>query len=200
MSPFDFIVIIGALCGLLMVLGGLLLFYKGVLTLQQVSKKGDAVSFEFQRVLKIQSRYPALAFFVFGLAFILLALYYARPSPEPTITLLGSIENVADPQAATIQVSLSLWNQSVNDDGKLQKDVQPNFKQVHLVIDSPGNIPSTVTRDVPTVPDAHGLVAQFAPVTLQKIGGAPPAGEIEALPAGVTLPPASAATGFKAAP
>ncbi len=72
------------------VLGGLLLFYKGIITLQQVSDKPDAVTFEFQRVLKIQSRYPAYGFFIFGLAFITLAAFYGRPDPQPTITLSGS--------------------------------------------------------------------------------------------------------------
>ena len=48
MDTFDIVVILGALCGLLMVIGGMVLLYKGVITLNQASKQ-EAASLEFKK-------------------------------------------------------------------------------------------------------------------------------------------------------
>jgi hypothetical protein len=199
-GTFDFIVVLAGLCGFLMVLGGLLLFYKGIITLQQVSDKPDAVTFEFQRVLKIQSRYPAYGFFFFGLAFVALAAFYGRPDAQPTITLSGSIENVVDPQAARVVVLLPLWDTSLNVDGRLQRELHPDLKQVHIEIRSPGNDPPVYTTDVATTEKGRDRFARFDPVKLKKVGEQPPPGVIETVPAGVKLAPPDGSTGFKVTP
>jgi hypothetical protein len=199
-GTFDFVVVLAGLCGLLMVLGGLLLFYKGVITLQQVSDKPDAVTFEFQRVLKIQSRYPAYGFFIFGLAFITLAAFYGRPDPQPTITLSGSVENVVDPQAARVVVQLPLWDTNLNVDGRVRRDLHPDLKQVHIEIRSPGNDPPIYTTDVDISGQGRELTAQFAPVKLKRVGAQPPAGTIESVPADVKLASPETSTGFKEMP
>jgi hypothetical protein len=200
MSTFDLIVVLGAMCGVFMVLGGLWLFYKGIVTLQEVSDKPDAVTLEFKNVLKIQSRYPAYGFFAFGLAFIALAAVYGRPDPIPTITLTGAVENVVDPHATRVRVLLALWDTDLNDDGKLKRDLYPTLKQLHIEIQSPGNDPSSFNFDVDTSESGRDRVANFAPVKLKKVGEQPPAGPIETVPPGVTLAPLDAATGFKEAP
>ena len=69
MTAFDVICVVGAICGFAMVLGGLYLFNRGILTLDKADKQ-EAVSMEFKDLLKIQSRYPAYGFFIFGLAFM----------------------------------------------------------------------------------------------------------------------------------
>ncbi|MGH8850697.1 MAG: hypothetical protein ACREYD_06860 [Casimicrobiaceae bacterium] len=200
MGTFDFVVILAGLCGFLMVLGGLLLFYKGIITLAQVSDKPDAVTFEFQKVLKIQSRYPAYGFFFFGLAFMALAAFYGRPDPQPTITLSGSVEGVVDPQATRVVVLLPLWDTSLNVDGKVQRDLHPDLKQVHIEIRSPGNDPPLYSTDVETTEKGRERIARFDPVKLKKVGEQPPSGTIEAVPAGIKLPPPDGATGFRATP
>jgi hypothetical protein len=200
MGTFDFIVVLAGLCGFLMVLGGLLLFYKGIITLQQVSDKPDAVTFEFQRVLKIQSRYPAYGFFFFGLAFVALAAFYGRPDPQPTISLSGSVENVVDPQAARVVVQLPLWDTNLNVDGRVRRDLHPDLKQVHIEIRSPGNDPPIYTTDVDISGQGNERTARFAPVILKKVGAQPPAGTIETVPADVKLAPPETSIGFKEMP
>jgi hypothetical protein len=198
-NMFSLLVILGGLCGVFMVVGGLFLFYKGIITLQQVSDKPDAVTFEFQRVLKIQSRYPAYGFFIFGLAFLGLAFVYGRPPPElRTITLSGTVENVVDPSAARIRVVLPLWADQLNNDGRFQHDLLLDLKQVQIEIESPGNEPSPYRADVITSEQGHERVARLgAPIKLRKVGDQPPPATIEPLPADVKLAPITQAVGFR---
>jgi len=199
MGTFDVIVIIGALCGVFMVLGGLWLFYKGVVTLQQVSDKPDAVTIEFKNMLKIQSRYPAYGFFVFGLAFIVVAAWFGRPDSVQSIMLSGAFENVVDPHAARVRVQVPLWDTDLNDDGKVSRDLYLDLKQVHVEIQSPGNEPSSYKLDVPTAPSGRTRVARFDPIKLKKVGEQPQAGSIEELPTGARVPPLDAGMGFREA-
>ena len=64
----DIVIVLAGVCGLLMVVGGLGLFYKGAITLQ-VASQNQAVKIEFFKQFKLTTQYPALAFFVIGLAF-----------------------------------------------------------------------------------------------------------------------------------
>lgn len=197
MGTDDVVVLLGAVCGVLMVLGGLLLFYKGIVTLQQVSDKPDAVTVEFKNVLKIQSRYPAYGFFGFGLAFIALAAFYGRPDELPPITITGEVENAVDPAATLITVALPLSDSALNSDGKFKRVFHPDLKRVRIGIQSPGNDPSSWTVEVDTSEHGRERVARFEALKLKKVGVAPHPGTIEELPAGATLPPPERATGFR---
>ena len=55
MTTFDLSILSGSVCGLLMVVGGLVLLYRGAVTLNEASKEA-ALSVEFQKTLKITTR------------------------------------------------------------------------------------------------------------------------------------------------
>jgi hypothetical protein len=185
------------MCGVLMVIGGLVLFYKGIVTLQEVSDKPDAVTIEFKNVLKIQSRYPAYGFFIFGLAFIFLSIIYGTPERLPPISLSGVIENAVDPSATRIRVLLPLWDTTVNVDGMFKRDLYPDLKQVRVEILAPGNDPSALNFEVDTTDNGRVRVAKFAPVKLKRVGGEPKPGLIESPAPGIKLAPIEFATGLK---
>ena len=77
MSTFDIVIILGGICGLCMVIGGLILLYKGAITLSQATPE-EALSVEYKNMLKISTHYPALALFIIGLFFIIAAGVLSR--------------------------------------------------------------------------------------------------------------------------
>ena len=200
MATDDIVVILGAVCGVFMVVGGMLLFYKGIVTLQQVSDKPDAVTVEFKNVLKIQSRYPAYGFFVFGLAFISLAAMYSRPDQYPPITVSGQIEDAVDPNATMISVTVPLVEDYLDTNGKFKRKFRADFSMVRVRIQAPGNDPATQTFRLDTAASGRELVAKFDPLKLKKVGGIPAQGAIEELPSGMDLPPPTMASGLREPP
>ena len=66
MSVFDLVLLTGPICGILMVLGGIILLYKGAISLNVASEEG-AFTVEFKNELRITTQYPALGIFVIGL-------------------------------------------------------------------------------------------------------------------------------------
>ena len=60
MNTFDIVVILGAFCGCCMVVGGLILLYKGIITLSHASPE-EALKIEYRKMVRITTHYPALA-------------------------------------------------------------------------------------------------------------------------------------------
>lgn len=146
-TPFDWIVMIGGVCGLFMVMGGLILFYKGILTLDRVPDKEDAVTLEFKHLLKITSRYPAYGVFIFGLAFIISAAWLAKAPRFPPVKIIGDIENfenLTDPNGTTMTVSVQLSKQeAISSVGKISQEINPLFDQLNVEVIAPGSDPSS---------------------------------------------------------
>ena len=76
METFDVILILGAACGIVMILGGVYLFNSGARGLTQASPD-RAMSPEFARRLRAQTQYPAFALVMFGLTVPSTAAYIA---------------------------------------------------------------------------------------------------------------------------
>ncbi len=87
-ESFNITVIISAVCGLLLVSGGIFLLWRGVISLEATSQKG-ALSIEWKKQLKLTTHVPALALFIIGLAFIVAALISSRPKELPSIIVAG---------------------------------------------------------------------------------------------------------------
>jgi hypothetical protein len=81
-STFDAVIVITVVCGLLMVVGGMVLLYKGTITLKD-SNPDEAIQVEFKHMINVTTRYPALALFVIGLVFTVVALYFAQSEGLP---------------------------------------------------------------------------------------------------------------------
>jgi hypothetical protein len=197
MTPFEWICIIAAICGVLMVLGGIYLFYKGILTLAKAPDQQEAVSFEFQKILKIQSRYPAYGFFIFGIAFVVLGATFAKPDSIAPITVEGSVENAVDPGNTTVRILVTLWEgKALTEDGKIQRVVYPDLSQLRVEITAPGSNPPVVSKRI--LSNSAERIARFERVRFEKVAEKPSAGEIVALDN--KLPPLSESNGFRVAP
>lgn len=185
-----------AFCGVLMVAGGLLLFYKGIVKLDEASSKANAVTIDILNSIKIQTRYAAFGFFVFGLAFVVIAALFGRPVPLPPITLTGTIVDAVDPASTRVRVHLPLWDTQLSDTGLFKKKLVPDLTQVRVEIQAPGNEPSSVAFEVDTTEEQGERVATFKPVKLKKVGNVPSAGSIEVLAPGLKLVPPRGASGL----
>jgi hypothetical protein len=108
MTSFDFVVGVGALCGVIMVAGSIYLLRVGAISLKQISTTGDKTALELAyKEIKVATQYPALALFIIGLAFVLGSAYLSKPTvaripiavkiiPSPGMTLSGGIKAKID--------------------------------------------------------------------------------------------------------
>lgn len=90
-TTVDVLAVSGALCSLLMVAGSLYLFNRGILTLKE-SNPDDAIKVEFQKVLSIQSRNPAIALFIVGVIFLAVSFWFYEANPVQPIMVSGTIQ------------------------------------------------------------------------------------------------------------
>jgi hypothetical protein len=144
-TPFDFLIIIGGLCSLSMVLGGILLLYKGAITLDK-RPTDSAVDVEFKRFFKITTSYPALGIFVIGLAFLVSTIMLVRPDTKP-IVITGTLD-IPDPDSATIYVSTVEEIITPDSDGTIKGKVFPKDKSLNVRIVAPGFIPPDKTKRI----------------------------------------------------
>ena len=55
----ELLAVIGAVCALLMVIGSLVLLYRGTITLKEANPD-EAIKVQFKELIDVQTRYPAL--------------------------------------------------------------------------------------------------------------------------------------------
>src|SRR5215831_15103053 len=111
MTTYDMGAAAGCICGLLMVIGGMILLYTGAVSLNKTSKE-EAASLEFKRLFRLTTHYPALGLFIIGLAFIVTSVILSRP-PDNRITMTGLLTAPAgtaelDPQDLQLSLQSSL--------------------------------------------------------------------------------------------
>ncbi len=187
MPTFDIIVILGGICGLLMVLGGMILLYRGNITLSQTSKD-DAVSLEFRKMIKISTHYPALGLFVIGLAFVLASAYICRPKEVQPLTIKGHI-NTADPSSVTIFVYTGHGGLRPLTDGNIDDIVFPNLKLLKVDINAPGYDPPTITKTIESSDIKKGTVSLGEITFLNKKVEMPQINQGNIVPVKENLPP-----------
>jgi hypothetical protein len=154
MSTHDFISLVAALCGFIMVAGGLVLLYRGVLTLSETPAE-NAVSIEFRRMFKLKTQYPALGIFVIGLAFVATPLFLTRPdAPIRIRATLAQADEAPNPDEVSIEVSASWSVNRAATDGRIDQSV-PLPNQFWVLVSAPGYkpfrrqiAPSMLTRTV----------------------------------------------------
>lgn len=146
MTTYDMGAAAGCICGLLMVIGGMILLYTGAISLNKTSKE-EAASVEFNRLFRLTTHYPALGLFVIGLAFIGTSVFLSRP-PDNRVVMNGALalpEGVALDQLDPHYLRLSL-------ESTLQPSFDPNTDVISVVGD-----PTTAWQLVITYP---GMYAQ----------------------------------------
>ena len=140
LTTFDLTIIIGGLCGLVMIVGSMGLLYKGIIKLNEASAH-QALSVEFQKMIKITSHYPALGLFIIGLIFVGGAAYMAQPPAVKRLTLHGRLikdVNSPDPSEITIQVEAGPWVIRPTTTGEIQDELLPNLDWFTVRFLAPG--------------------------------------------------------------
>ncbi len=87
MTTFDYTILGGTICGIMMVLGGFILLYKGAIKLEGASKDPALTLEVFEKQFKLTTHAPALGLFVIGLLFIGVGIYSARETTVSPIEL-----------------------------------------------------------------------------------------------------------------
>lgn len=120
-----------------MVLGGIVLLYKGVVTLTGPSDK-NALSVELKKYIRIQTQYPALALFIIGLCFSIFSLYYVNVfQNDPEFTIVGSLEHPCDSMMNLIV--RKEWHIGKFDGIKFNRGFRPlDYNNILLVIKANG--------------------------------------------------------------
>jgi hypothetical protein len=191
MTIGDLVRAIGALCGLFMVVGGMLLLRSGVITLDRAGSK-EAASVEFQKLIKVTTHYPALGLFVIGLAFILIALYNASPS----YNISGQIK-AAHPEAAKISVSGGPWGGVLpTPTGEVKGTVTPALSQLTVVVRVPGYKDRTIPVEVGLLGRLH-IDDKYLIFADDSSGPLSRPSLVKSLPQGVDLPPLSDPGAFR---
>ena len=145
MTVFGTVVLITALCGLVIVTGGIFLLAKGAITLAATSGT-DALSIEWQKQFKINTQVPGVAFFVIGLCFIVAALYAARPQRVEPIDVNGEVDGVDGP--VTLVVKPQTWQFPALSGGVIRARIYPDVSTLVLEASAPGYEPTSMAIEV----------------------------------------------------
>ena len=139
MEVFYWVVLIGAICGLCMVVGSLLLLWKGAVNLQRASAE-EAITVEFKNLIRVSSHYPALGLFIIGLTFIVVSMHFSQPDDVRSITLDGSLvtSDGSRPQGVTIYVTPSPWRLQAHSDGKITGWIHLDTDLLFIKVVAPG--------------------------------------------------------------
>jgi hypothetical protein len=169
-STFDTVIVVTVICGLLMVVGGMVLLYKGTITLKD-SSPDEAIKVEFKRMINITTRYPALGLFIIGLVFTVVALYFAQSQAIPPFTIDGKLQT-EHPADATVLISYQVYKGNPDSDGTINQVVYPVLDNVLYQIVVPGNS-DEIRGSKPKKNMEHGVL---------KIGAVSPAAKTEDKP------------------
>jgi hypothetical protein len=140
MSTHDFISLVAALCGFIMVMGGVVLLYRGTITLSERPAE-DAVSLEFRKMFKLKTQYPALGIFVIGLAFVATPLFLTRADAPVRIRAnLVQANQAPSPDEVSIRVAAEWSGAPPDTDGRIDQRV-PLPNQFWVLVSAPGYTP-----------------------------------------------------------
>ena len=146
MSPelFAYLLLSGPVCGIIMVLGGILLLYKGAITLSGATE--GALSVEFRKELRITTQYPALGIFVIGLLFVAIPALLGKPSKTPPVTIKANAVGVNEP--VSVRLLAGGWNKNLQHTGQILETHHPYVDTLQIVVSAPGYRPLTRTIQI----------------------------------------------------
>jgi hypothetical protein len=184
---FEIIVILCAVCGVIMVGGGIYLLYKGIIKLAAAPKE-KALSIEFKKDFRVTTQYPALGIFIIGLAFLAIALFVSKPPVPAPIEFTGTVENIDSP--LTIFVKPEKWSIGVGTDGIVNGVVTPNLNILWIEAKAPGYKP--IKKSVRKQEIKNGIANLGVLSSEQVVAKVQPvASNIIDLPSGINIPPVS---------
>jgi hypothetical protein len=162
MNTFEVVAMVGALAGLAMVLGGIWLVAKGVITMA-ATPKADALTLEWKKQFRINTQVPGLAFFLVGLLFVSTSLIFLKPPEIVPIEFEGQVKGVDQP--LSILVRPANWALPSSTNGQVNGKIFPDFSYLVLVITAPGYEPIETSIKINT--DGQRL-ARFGTLELRR--------------------------------
>lgn len=140
MDTTDTLIVMTAMGGMTLIIGGLILLLRGAVSLTRCPESdGVARGLDFQfQGLKLTTDYPAIAIFALGLLFFGLASWRESQQTE-IITITGRLENT--PQGATVYAAVPLIPVMSKSNGTIdyQLSIDPQTTYVWAVVVTPGN-------------------------------------------------------------
>ena len=201
MNAFNTAIYVSLFCAIAMILGGIWLLAKGAIKLSEAGKNEGGLSVELFNKIKLNTGYPALAFFIIGLFFIALAMWFSKPPDVLSLNIDGKLNIDGDPsELVTIKVVPSSEigiTLHPNSDGSLTRTLHPEFA-LDVVINAAGYEPERWKETVSMTKGVQQRIPLPKDIKFTKAPIAPPdGGTIIALPNNVNAPPVQEAKGFK---
>jgi hypothetical protein len=135
---FDWIVLIGAISGLSMVIGSMILLWKGAISLNVASAR-EGFTVELAKEIKLSTRYPAIALFIIGLLFFFCAAWFAQRGTLQSMVVTGKITSPDDIKDIAVYLLAGPWVSEADDGtGKIEYEFHPHLKNLKIQIIAPG--------------------------------------------------------------
>jgi hypothetical protein len=163
MGTFDYAVLLAALAGLIMVVGGIVLIYKGAIVLASTDSS-SALSIEWKQDFRLNTQAPGIAFFIVGLIFSSISIYASKPTKIEPIRIEGEVRQIPEP--VTIRARSSTWTLEGSSNGIVQGRIDPHLEDITLEISAPGYRPESITFSLNELKDR---TVKFEPVDLKHL-------------------------------
>ena len=163
MEMFDIAVLLAALAGIIMVVGGIILIYKGAIVLA-ATDSNSALSIEWKQDFRLNTQAPGLAFFIVGLIFSFVSIYASKPKQIIPITIEGEVAQISED--VTILVRSSTWLLQGGSNGVIKGRVYPHLEDIVLEITAPGYEPEIITYNLK---DVKNRAVSFEGVDLEQV-------------------------------
>lgn len=163
METFDYAVLLAALAGLIMVVGGIVLIYKGAIVLASTDSS-SALSIEWKQDFRLNTQAPGIAFFIIGLIFSTISIYASKPTKIEPIRIEGEVRQIAEP--VTIRARSATWILQGASNGIVQGRIDPHLEDITLEISAPGYKPESITF---SLNELKNRTVKFKPVDLEHL-------------------------------
>jgi hypothetical protein len=123
-----------------MVLASFYLLYKGIITISQ-APPGMAVDISFQKMIKVQTRYPAIALFIVGVGFLAASFWYnlsLRAEIKANKVKIDIPIDSDQPGGATAHFTTDFGTFHVNQGVPVHEEIPPDVEWVDVVIAKTG--------------------------------------------------------------
>ncbi len=155
---FDIVILIGAICGPIMVIGSMALLYSGAISLRGAACDGEALSIELIKEIKLSTRYPALALFLIGFIFFISAAWFAQQGNVKKIRLDGVVSSPNELVGVEIILSAGSWKRDIRDQtGRFSFLFHPNVENLSATFVAPGYENSGVSKMITIDSDSSSI-------------------------------------------
>ena len=137
------------------------LLQKGIITLQTVAPE-DAIRIEYKNLIKVQTQYPAIAFFVLALICLGIAVWVMPPfKPVSRMKVTAKLQpHPKDISMAYFDDQNSLAQSEIDTAGEISAEILPRVGGVRIRIPAPGYDTKEITKSL-SIDKAKGDVLDF---------------------------------------